>query len=373
MPDITQVNNTVVAETQIPKIQCPKTQIPKTPTVNTDPANTEMTQTKTPPTEQFPIFHLGVKFNKEVEQKSRTKRVRTEGKDTKSHFMELFMDTQTEKTINDLVSVVKILTEEVKILKVEIKKLSDGTATKINNNTTEPKIKPLITTSSKSSLTTTTTNNNNETGQGNDWKTVGKTTTAVRPRSWSNIVRNKKDTVVIEKVAEMEVKELSEVNITSSKLLTNPPPQPPKTQNITAVRVENVKSRKLASAKIWREELKKNSINPVSILFPRLTTVEILVNTEEKDSLINFIHSLKKTPANPNPFARKDGKLEPLPSEIILKTALHRIEMMRFETSIAGLQYLKDTTMESIPLMNNSDATTMRLQMQEVLNMKRLI
>jgi hypothetical protein len=272
---------------------------------------------------------------------------------------------RAEEQILSLVVIVKQLVTEVKELKSQIASLNNPNKTK-----------PFIPTIHTKNINQTTREHPlpTRTGQGNLQVTPMTHPLTVK-QTWVTVVGNRKNTVIIEKAQPTTAPEVppESQNTQLTKLLTRPPPLPTQEVPITVIVLENVKSRKVAPAKVWRDEMKKAGIKPISILFPQLNTVEIIVETTQKEDTVKFASTIQRFPVNPDPYRRKDGKTEPLLSETILKIAQRRVQMLLYERNILGIRHLEESIKDAMKLMTPQDQSTLQQQLKEALQEKGIL
>lgn len=144
------------------------------------------------------------------------------------------------------------------------------------------------------------------------------------------------DTMVVEDAAENLIKRLTTQ------------PYVPQKHEVVALRFERVASRKKVSAKEWRNVLKEKEITPHGILYPQLTTIELVVPKEQELRTKIFFASLGRQATDPDPYKRRDGQVGPLEAETLQKIVQQRIEMLEYERSIVTLRHLESTVVQGL-------------------------
>lgn len=212
--------------------------------------------------------------------------------------------------------------------------------------------------------------------QGNDKATS-------RPPTYAQVAKTRmiggrKDSIEIRHskeqnvVGQQETEELADQETRDQYTSSLPPQKPPQHHHVTPLRFDRMKSRKEMPAGKWRTMLKTHSINPVTILFPRLHTIELLVHTEEEQKARKLFSRFQRQPEDPDPFARRDGRPEPLSTETVMIMMQQRIQMIQYERSTIGVRYLEKTLMERANKLPQRERETILKELQQVLRKKRL-
>lgn len=188
------------------------------------------------------------------------------------------------------------------------------------------------------------------------------------------MVGNKKDSITFSQV---QPQPHMPVEVTPNSLLmkqlTLPEARPARNIEAVPIRIEKTLPRNQCPAKEWRAALKAKDIKPYTILFPYRTAVEILIPKADVEKMQNFLGEIKRSPADVNPFLRRDGQPGPLSQESIQRTIEQRIAMLKFETSLVGVKYLQESIAQGLTSLQNID-TMERLQRncEAILKEKRL-
>lgn len=138
------------------------------------------------------------------------------------------------------------------------------------------------------------------------------------------------------------------VNPGLAKQLALPPPREPQSLEATVYCIEKVQPRDKCTSGEWRKILKERSIQVYSVLRPYRTTVELLVRKEDAGRMKAFLAEISKTPADPNPYLRRDGQPGPLDGDVTKRLVERRISMLQWETSGVGIRYLEGVIMLGI-------------------------
>lgn len=146
----------------------------------------------------------------------------------------------------------------------------------------------------------------------------------------------------------------------------------PKNHAVIALRYSGMAPRKKVNAKQWREVLKQRNILPHSILFPRYNTLELLIPADQEERTRSFFQNLQRQPENPDPYMRRDGNTETLSTETICRQIQNRLQMLKFERSTVGTQYLSQTIIQGIQLLPDGTAKELQNQLTQMMNEKRM-
>jgi hypothetical protein len=134
-------------------------------------------------------------------------------------------------------------------------------------------------------------------------------------------------------------------------------PAPPKTVNIVPLRFEGVKHRKETNATKWRHILTEEAkVQPISVFHETPTTVVLLVKPEDMGPVTKLMAAAGRQPTNPNPYARRDGKSEPLTEETVARIAERMSKTTAFERTRAGRSYLREQICVGLRLLQGDIA-----------------
>jgi len=106
-------------------------------------------------------------------------------------------------------------------------------------------------------------------------------------------------------------------------------PKPPQNHEIIALRFSRMAPRTKIPAAEWRKVLKEQAIHPISILYPEVTELEIIVPVEETQKTLTFFRALNREPIPVDPYARRDGQEKPIPIGNVIPSTEWCIEVRR--------------------------------------------
>lgn len=196
------------------------------------------------------------------------------------------------------------------------------------------------------------------------------------PAGMKKIMGHKKDTIVISTQVYSEEAnrnmEISCIDELLAKTMTLPPPRMPQDIKATVFRINRVKPYREVASKEWRRILTSRNIKVFSLLRPHQTDIEVLVQEEDAQKMRDFILEIKRIPADPDPFLRRDGQQGPLTQEMLTVTLQQRLRMLRYETSGVGMRYLEKIVLDGIKkLSKESMRSQMQKELQELLTTRR--
>ena len=151
-----------------------------------------------------------------------------------------------------------------------------------------------------------------------------------------------------------------------------PKPKSAQHHNITVLRYSRVAPRKDVNAKKWKEILKDRKIIPYSVLHPQSNTIEILIPTDQLQNTTSFFNAMERSHEDSNPYARRDGRNEPLPPQIIQRYIKNRLQMLKFERSLIAAQYIQKTIQQGIALLPAQDQPSLLLKLNALLAEKSM-
>lgn len=205
------------------------------------------------------------------------------------------------------------------------------------------------------------------------------TSKTTRETAWTPVKRripligHRKDTITVcqEPMDSADSAEMIDLPQEVIQRLTRPI-QEPKHHQVTVLRFPHLAPRTTISAKEWRERLTAKNIKVHSILFPTIKTIEIIANCEDRQAIINYFKALDRKEENPDPYARRDGLTTPLAEGIILKTALGRVRMLKYERSSVGVNWLEKTIVESHKHLSPESISLLQTAHEKALNDRHL-
>lgn len=125
----------------------------------------------------------------------------------------------------------------------------------------------------------------------------------------------------------------------------------PERHEVVVLRFEKMASRKKISAGEWRKILREKQITPHGILFPRLTTLELVLPKDQEQKTRAFFASLGRNGTPPDPYARRDGQSGPLPPDVLERTVQQRISMLEHEWSMVTVRYIESTVTQGLEIL----------------------
>lgn len=148
--------------------------------------------------------------------------------------------------------------------------------------------------------------------------------------------------------------------------------RPAPVREVKALRFDRLVNRKKYPASKWRALLKENGIFPIAILFPQLNSLELAVPADQEAKTISFFRHLGRDPVNANPLHRRDGKPEALPQSTLKLILEQRIQMLKFERSVAASRYIEETLCQGLLAVEAKMQTTLRILIAKIQKEKGL-
>lgn len=201
---------------------------------------------------------------------------------------------------------------------------------------------------------------------------------ALRKKTYSQVaafkvVGRKNDTIEVKPLPPCVEQLETTPNISEEikqKLILNP--KPPQHHKMTVLRYSRMAPRTKVNAKEWLNILKQQGIKPHSILFPEITTIELILPEDQVQTTRAFFKSLNRVEEDPDPYARRDGQPLQIPSNTLQHYLKIRIQMLRFERSIVTAKYLQQTIQNGVNRLQPTQQVTYQQQLKDVLTQKRM-
>lgn len=123
--------------------------------------------------------------------------------------------------------------------------------------------------------------------------------------------------------------------------------------------------------------LESYGVFPYSVVFPRINAIEILFPPEQRPGMKKFLDDTEQTPVkNADPFLQWRTNTDKSLIRFMVKALSNRLNMLRLERESIGFQYLKQTVLQGIELLEEKkafyQARKIRTELDEVLLRRRV-
>lgn len=199
--------------------------------------------------------------------------------------------------------------------------------------------------------------------------------TVVNKKARKQLIGNRKDsmTVVPQDNTAMTTPTPTTTSFPATEKLQQriKPREQPKHHDIVILRFPGLPHRTKISAAQWRTLLKQDvGVSVHTVLFPSGTTVEIVAEKKDEGTIKQYFTMWRTASENPDPYHRRDGKTTRLGDDILMRIALSRIQMLKHERSVIGVNWLKQSISAVLPSLEQSLQGKLQQELDKVMEGK---